>query len=468
MFMSNDSSVGRVVQVISARALESQPGTRLPSTRELVRSLGVSATTVQSALLMLTEQGTVVTRPGSGTFVADRSEPVPADTSWQEVTLGANLVDAGGLDDALRTTADGVLSMAAGYPGAELGGDLRLSQALARASRRPGVWEPPPLHGLPELRSWFAHQIGVGAQDVIVTPGTQSALSTIFRALVPAGEPILFATPTYPGALAIARSAGLVPVPIPCDRDGIRPELLDRALTRTHARLLYLQPTFANPDGSVLSHDRRAQVLDIAHRHGLFVVEDDWARWLGHGDPPPPVLIRDDEHGHVITVCSLTKVGAPGLRIGAIAARGPVAARLGALRLVDDFFVSGPLQHAAVDVVTAPAWAGHVRRTATALNLRCGVLLRELHTALPRCRPVRPRGGLSLWLELPRELAEAQVVTAAGEQGVAVTPGQLYTIGDQPTPHLRLSFAGLRPDQLPEAVDRLASAIHDIPGQTTR
>jgi len=460
--MSNDSSVTRVVRLLGDQARLGPPGARLPSTRELVRQLGVSATTVAQAVAMLTGDGRIVTRPGDGTFIAERKEHRLADTSWQHVTLSASSVDTTGLDDALRVNDPDVLPLAVGYPSAELGGDLRLSAALARASRRPGVWDPPPLTGLPELRFWFAHQIGVTGEDVIITPGTQPALSTIFRALAPIGEPILFATPTYPGALAIARSAGLVPVPIPGDDGGIRPELLERALERTHARLLYLQPTFANPDGNVLATDRRRQLLDIAHTHGLFVVEDDWARWLGHGDPVPAPLIRDDEHGHVIAVCSLTKAGAPGLRIGAIAARGPVADRLAALRLVDDFFVSGPLQHAAVDVVTAPAWTTHVRRTAMALKARSDVLVGELRAALPSCSFVPPRGGLSLWLRLPRTLDEGVLVRSAFEHGVAVAPGRYYSIGDHRAPHLRLSLANLAEDRLPEAVRRLAKAVEAV------
>ncbi|MET3804614.1 DNA-binding transcriptional MocR family regulator [Nakamurella sp. UYEF19] len=460
--MSNDSSVQRVVRRIDDLAREAPAGTRLPSSRELVASLGVSATTVQQAIARLSADGTITTRPGAGTFVAERRAPVRADTTWQDVTLSQSLVDTAGLDDVLRSSDPGVLPMAVGYPSAQLGGDLGLSPALARASRRPGVWEPPPADGLPELRTWFGQQIGVAGDDVIISPGTQSALSTIFRALVPGGESILFATPTYPGALAVARSAGLVPVPIPGDENGIRPDLLERALERTHARLLYVQPTYANPDGSVLNDERRRELLEIAHRHGLFVVEDDWARWLGHGDPVPRSLISDDEHGHVITVCSLTKAGAPGLRIGAIAARGRVAGRLAALRMVDDFFVSGPLQHAAVDIVTATAWSTHVRRTAIALGGRARVLVRELRATMPDCAFVPPAGGLSLWLELPDALDEAVCVRTALDHGVAVAPGRYYSIGDQRAPHLRLSFANLTEDELPEAVRRLATALGEV------
>jgi DNA-binding transcriptional MocR family regulator len=344
-------------------------------------------------------------------------------------------------------------------PGRPTGSGRRAARCSAR---RPDVWDRPPLPGLPELRSWFAAQVGADATDVIVTPGGQGALSSIMRAIVPAGEPVLFATPTYPGALAIARSAGQVPVPVPGDAGGILPELLDRALERTHARLLYLQPAFANPTGAALAFERRAAVLEVAHRHGLFVIEDDWARWLGHGSAVPPPLFQDDRHGHVITVSSLSKAVAPGLRIGAISARGQVAVRLAGLRLVDDFYVSGPLQHAAIEIVTAPAWRRHLRATGRTLGARCAALLGELARALPDCPVTQPAGGVSCWLQLPPGVDDVQCTQRALEHGVSIAPGRHYQLGENATNHVRLCFGSVDEGQIPVAVERFATAVDSL------
>ncbi|MTD16341.1 aminotransferase class I/II-fold pyridoxal phosphate-dependent enzyme [Nakamurella sp. YIM 132087] len=442
------------------------PGGRLPASRALVAKLGVSATTVQQALAALVAEGLVETRPGAGTFVAarpDAAEHERPDTGWQDVTLSASLVQTAGLDEMLRSpTGDGILPMAVGFVATELQADLRLPAALARAARRPGGWLRPPVAGIPQLRSWFAGQLGAEAEDVIITPGGQAALSTVIRAVVPAGESMLFATPSYPGALAVARSHGLVPVPVPEDEDGVRPDLLERAAARTRARLVYLQPTFGNPTGTGLAHHRRAEILDIAHRHGMFVVEDDWARWLGHGAPVPPPLYADDRHGHVITVNSLTKVVAPSLRVGAITARGQVAARIAALRMVDDLFVSGPLQEAAVEVVTAPGWAVYCRRLSRLLGARAAALSSELRAQLPELPFRPPKGGTSLWLGLPTGVDDAAVARRALAHGVTVTAGRHHLAGDQPETWLRLSYSGLPEADYPEAVRRLARAVADV------
>jgi len=116
--------------------------------------------------------------------------------------------------------------------------------------------------------------------------------------------------------------------------------LLADALSRTGARLVHAQPTFANPTGAVLAQTRRGAVLDVVRAAGAFLLEDDRARHLGVDRPAPPPLIREDGRGHVVYLTSLTKPAAPSLRVGALVAPGPAAARLTAIRTVEDLFVA--------------------------------------------------------------------------------------------------------------------------------
>jgi DNA-binding transcriptional MocR family regulator len=270
----------------------------------------------------------------------------PADYSWQTVALAERAVDTEGLSPLADPphADDGVISLASGYLHSSLMPLAALRSALARAARLPDTWERPPAAGLHALRSWFAEQAGagVGAQDVLVTSGAQGALSAAFRALVPVGAPLLVESPTYPGALAAARAAGIRPVPVPTDRDGVIPGHLAEAFARTGAQALFCQPAYHNPTGAVLATSRRPAVLAAAAAAGAFVIEDDFARWLSHRQRPPAPLLADDADGHVVYLTSLTKVASPSLRVGAVIARGPVARRLHALRAVDDLFVSRP------------------------------------------------------------------------------------------------------------------------------
>ena len=191
-------------------------------------------------------------------------------------------------------------------------------------------------------------------------PRLQAALVTAVRALAPPGGSVVVESPTYRGALAAVRAAGLTPVPVPSDADGVRPALLADALERTGARVAYLQPMHANPHGADLTAERRAQVMEIAARAGAFLIEDDWARDLTIDGPAPAPLAADDADGHVVYV-PLSKGASPGLRVAAVAARGPAGTRLRSARVVEDLFVSAPLQYAALEHVSSPGWRRHLR-----------------------------------------------------------------------------------------------------------
>lgn len=465
--MLKDNTEDPVTAELRRAAGSGGPGTRLPSVRELTARHRVSPVTVQRVIARLAAEGLVDPRPGRGTFVAQATTGTgtgveSADLGWQEVTLGAQTVDTGGLDTLLSLPAAGAIPLSTGYVESVLQPTAALGAALARAARRPGAWDRIPVEGLPELRAWFAAQAGgaLGAHDVVVSPGGQSLLGTAFRALGAAGEPVLVESPTYLGALAAARSAGLRPVPVPTDTDGVRPDHLADALQRTGARLVYLQPTFANPHGAVLAPDRRAAVLQVVADAGAFVVEDDWARDLWHDHEPPPPLIADDVHGHVVHMRSLTKSAAPGLRVAAMCARGAAGARLRAARVVDDFFVSGPLQQAALELVVSPAWRRHLKTLRVALIDRRDALASAVAEELPGAvLQGLPSGGFHLWLRLPDGSDEAAIVAAAAAAGVVVSPGRPWFCAQPPAGHVRLTYAGAPPQTLREGVRRLAKAV---------
>ena len=463
LLMLNDNAETRVIQDLRASAHERSPGERLPSVRELMARHRASPVTVQRAIAALAAEGVVDPRPGRGTFVAPRAPAqAPPDLSWQAVALGAGAAESAALHELLAVPPPGAIPLSSGYLSLDLQPIAVIGAALARAARRSGAWERGPVEGRDELRAWFAREAGgsLQAHDVVVCSGGQPALSTAFRALAAAGDPVLVEAPTYLGAIVAARAAGLRVVPVPSDADGVRPDLLAQAFERTGARLLYCQPLYANPHGSVLAADRRGAVLDAVAGAGAFLVEDDWARDLSAGDDPPPPLAASDRDGHVVYVRSLTKSAAPGLRVAGIGARGAAGARLRAARIVDDFFVSGPLQEAALEVVSAPAWRRHRRRLRSELRARRDALVAALERHVPALAPATiPGGGLHLWVALPDGANDVAVASAAAAEGVVVFPGRPWFPTEAPGPFLRLTYAAAAPDALDEGVRRLARAL---------
>ncbi|MEU1118438.1 PLP-dependent aminotransferase family protein [Streptomyces sp. NPDC005879] len=475
--MHDSSSVGELAKRLRAELDRYSPGGKLPSSRALVERFRVSPVTVSRALAQLAAEGLVVTRPGAGVFRAEAPAPAApvGDTSWQEVTLSADAaaelvprsVDASGVLATLAAPPPGVIEFNGGYLDPALQPGQAMAAALARAGRRPGAWGRPPVDGLPELREWFARGIGgaVTAAEVLITAGGQSALTTALRALAPPGAPVLVESPTYPGMLAIARAAGLRPVPVPVDTDGVRPQLLAAAFEATGARVFVCQPLFQNPTGAVLSAERRPEVLRIARAAGAFVIEDDFVRRLVHEDagPLPRPLSSDDRDGVVVHVCSLTKATSPSFRVSALAARGPVLERLRAIQVVDHFFVPRPLQEAALELVGSPAWPRHLRAVAGELKERRDAMAAALRLRLPELTVEHvPAGGYNLWVRLPDGADESAFASAALRAGVAVAPGRPYFAAEPPAGHVRLSFAAVPGvGEITEGVRRLRVACDE-------
>jgi DNA-binding transcriptional MocR family regulator len=419
--------------------------------------------TVSRALAMLTAEGLVVTRPGAGTFVAERADRSDtADMSWQAVVLGERSINADGISPlADPPGADNLISLASGYPHSSLMPTGALSSALNHAARDPSAWDRPPTAGLASLRAWFARSAGPGtcdARDVIITSGGQAAITAALRALLRPGEPLLVESPTYPGVLAAARLAGIRVLPVPVDEHGVIPGLLAEAFGRSGARVFYCQPTYHNPTGTVLTEDRRAEVLAIAEAAQAFIIEDDACRWLSHGSRAPRSLLADDHDGRVVYLTSLTKTASPSLRVGALIARGPVASRLHAIRVVDDMFAR-PLQEAALHLLTLPGWERHLRELGRELSHRATVLARDLYSFLPAVRFLPPAGGVHLWARLPAGTDDLEVAGAARQAGVVVMPGQPFFPAEPPAPYLRLTFSAASSEaELRSGLQRLSAA----------
>ncbi len=469
--MSN-SSAGRIVEVLRAWVADAPPGAQLPSSRALVLEHGASPVTVQRALRQLVAQGLVESRPGVGTFVRAVRPARPADHGWQTAALGAAPARLTALSSTQRAGTPDALSLHSGYPSRDLLPERLVRGALARAARSGAAVSRSPVAGLPDLQSWFAAQVAAltpagvtppGPHDVLITAGSQSALSSIFRAAVGPGRPLLIESPTYWGAILAAEQAGVRLVPVPTGEHGPDPDDVDRAFLSTGARAFYAQPTFANPTGAQWSEATAAAVLDVVRERGAFLVEDDWAHDLAIDSEPRPLVAQDDG-GHVIYLRSLTKSVSPALRVAAVVVRGPARDRILADRAAETMYVSGVLQAAALDVVTQPAWTRHVRGVRQELARRRDLLLDGLRTHVPDVHVEQvPVGGLNLWVRLPDGTDVDRVVRDCERDGVLVAGGAEWFPAEPPGAYLRLNYSGPDPSSfgqgarvLGQVLDRMA------------
>jgi DNA-binding transcriptional MocR family regulator len=468
--MANDSA-GRIVVALRDWIAAAPPGAQLPSNRSLVLAHSASPVTVQKAVRQLAALGLVESRPGVGTFVRTVRPSRPADHGWQTAALGAGRSRLSGLSSTQRAAGPDAIALHSGYPDKDLLPERLVRAALGRAARSEAAMTRSPAAGVPELQSWFASQVaarapvGVApptARDVIVIAGSQSGLSSIFRAVVGPGQPLLVESPTYWGALLAAEQAGVILVPVPTGAHGPDPDDVDRAFAETGARAFYAQPTFANPTGAQWSAETGRAVLDVVRAHRAFLVEDDWAHDLGIDAEPRPLVDQDDD-GHVIHLRSLTKSVSPALRVAALIARGPARDRILADRAAETMYVSGVLQAAALDVVTHPGWTTHLRRMRVQLRTRRDLLLDSVHAHAPQVLVEHvPLGGLNLWARLPDGTSVDHLVRESASRGLLVAPGSEWFPAEPPGPYVRLNFSAEDPGRFAEAGEVLGAALRAL------
>lgn len=465
--MNNDSS-SRIAARLREWVTGASPGSRLPSTRSLVAEYQASPVTVQKALQSLTTLGLIESRPGVGTFVRAVRTARPADYGWQTAALGSPQSAPRSASSTMRNTPNDVIPFHSGYPDRDLLPERLVRAALTRAARSDAALSRPPAAGLPELQSWFAQELGAATpvgitpptpSDVIVLPGSQSGLSSIFRALVGHGQPLLMESPSYWGAILAAAQSGVRVIPVPSGPDGPDPEELARAFEESGARVFYAQPNYANPTGAQWPARRAEQVLDVVRRSGAFLVEDDWAHDFGISNTPVP-LAAHEESGHVIYLRSLTKSVSPAIRVAAVIARGPARERILAERAAESMYVSGLLQSAALDVVTQPGWQTHLRSLRHQLQSRRDLLVAGLREHAPQAHIERiPKGGLNLWARLPDGTDLEQLSRDCENAGVIIAAGSEWFPAEPEGPFIRLNYAGPNPGAFPEGARIIGQAL---------
>ncbi|XVV00268.1 PLP-dependent aminotransferase family protein [Actinosynnema sp. CA-248983] len=465
--MSNDST-GRIVAGLRAWIAQAPPGAQVPPTRALVAEYGASPVTVQKALRALGALGLVESRPGVGTFVRAARTARPPDFGWQTGALRAPHARIPTMSAAMRTGPTDAIALHSGYPDRTLLPERLVRAALTRAARSEAAMARSDAAGHPELRAWFATELGAATpvgvappapRDVVVVPGSQSALSSIFRALAGFGQPVLVESPTYWGAVLAAAQAGVRVVPVPGGTAGPDPDELARAFEETGARLFYAQPNYANPTGAQWSPEVAARVLDVVRAHAAFLVEDDWAHDFGIDTTARPVAVHDDA-GHVVYLRSLTKNVSPSIRVAAVVARGPARDRVLADRGAESMYVSGFLQAAALDVVTNPGWRTHLRLLRHQLRTRRDLMVASLAEHVPQAHLDHvPPGGLNLWVRLPDETDPARLAADCEAAGVLIAAGTEWFPAEPSGTYIRLNFAGPDPERFPDGIRLIGRAL---------
>ena len=450
------------------------PGDKLPPTRALAAEAGVNHLTAARVYKRLAEDGFVTAAVGRGTFVRSLTPSAEEEhgDDWQRLALPdrSPSYSEEALADAFAFANDReVISLATGWPSPDLYPTEALTQITRDVVDEVGVEAFTYLTapGLDDLREQLAERgrkvgFAAGAEEILVTSGAQQAIDLTVRGLLEPGDVVAVESPTYSGLLSVLRAAGARVVGVPVDHDGLDVDSLEELVGRHEVKLVALQSGCQNPTGCDLSDERRVRLAGLARERNLLVLEDGVYGDLRFDNGEPRAL-RALAPAHVIYVDSLSKTVGGGLRVGWIAARGPVRDRLAMLKLESDFHSPTLTQHIAARYLAGDAYEEHLERTAPIYQRRRDALLEALDRHLPgEIHAPVPHGGHHVWATLQRPVDERTLYTEAIRHGVAFFPGGAVSTERRAQTSMRLSFSLLQPAEVEEGIKRLARALREV------
>jgi len=373
-----------------------------------------------------------------------------------------------------------VISFAGGLPAPDVFPVDRFQEACRRVLEVNGhqALQYSATEGYEPLREMIARHItryGINArtENVLITSGSQQALDLIGKLFINPGDLVLVEAPTYLGALQAFSVYGAEYISVESDQDGLRTEFLEGPL-RMGPKFMYVLPNFQNPGGTTLSEGRRHQLVLLADKYGIPIVEDDpYGQLRYEGEHLPPLIVIDRENlrrddgysiGNVIYLSTFSKTLAPGLRLGWIVAPPDVIAKLVQLKQGADLHTSTFTQIVAYEVAKDNFLDDHVKLIRKVYRERRDVMLEALKRYFPpEVTWTHPQGGLFLWATLPEGMDCHKLFDAALKENVAFVPGDCFYAGNgfvqEGSRHMRLNFSYGQPDQIREGIRRLAVAI---------
>ncbi len=440
-------------------------GDRLPATRELAGHIGLNRTTVSAAYEWLESEGLIQGAVGRGSFVLGRSSRTSGESPQHST------VDWGGLLTPSLFSGSGspardVIDFSSSRPSENLFPLSDFRESCGEVLNGPGLRSllqlGSPL-GYAPLREWLlsrAREQGVATSgdDILITNGCQQAVDILRRALTRPGTKVALEEPVYPGLRNLFVDAGAELIGVPVGPDGMDLQILRRTFEHG-AKIVVCTPSFQNPTGATIPGAARATLLALARTAGAVVIENDIYSDLIYQSEQAPKLKALDPN--VILLGSFSKVAFPGVRVGWIIAPKPVIARAAELKQLTDLHTDQLSQAFLLRFAESGRLVEHERMAVTAGREKLRAVAESCARHLSMCRFQVPDGGMNMWTELPAGIDAGALRGLARQAGVDYLPGRYFSVSRSFDNALRLSFAGLTPDEIARGIAILGNVVQD-------
>ncbi len=423
------------------------PGKRIPGVRRLSQQFGVSISTIVQAQRQLEDRGLISARPRSGYYVCEHQWQKPAIPTVSESALkptavtGQELV----LQLAKATNQSDFIQLGAAVPDASLMPLRALQRSINKVSRyqteQATAYTFPP--GLPQLREQIARRMlltgcHVAPEKILITNGCQESLTLALQTIAKPGDTIAIESPTFYGLLQVIEALGMKALEIPTDpHDGLSIRALELALEQWQIKACVLIPNYSNPLGCLMPAARKQQLVELAQRHGVMLIEDDVYLGLGFNGEYPPALFgleqksraqREQQTQQVIYCSSFSKTVAPGLRVGWMVLPEQYYQRAEHLKYISNLATPTLPQLALNDFLQHGGYERYLHR----MQPHYKTLTERFAQAISRYFPdetriSRPAGGFVLWVELAAHIDTLQLTQYALQQHISIAPGVIFS-----------------------------------------
>lgn len=438
-------------------------GDRLPPTRELAGQLGLNRTTVSAAYELLEAEGLIAGQVGRGSFVTSPSR-ASVGVDWRP------LLDRLEAPSTQAPSEGEGISFVMSRPSRELFplDDFRAScEAVLRRADLAGILQLGSPCGYEPLRRYLleearGHGLAGAGDDLVVTNGCQQGLDLISRVLLRPGDAVVLEDPVYTGIRNLLSGMGARLIGIPTGPDGIDVALLERAIERERPRFVVVTPNFQNPTGATLPGASRRTLIELTQAAGVPIIENDAYGDLRYFGEDLPAIKQLDTRGGTVLLRSFSKVSFPGLRVGWAIGPKALLDRIRQAKEASDLHTDQLSQAVLLEFAESGRLAAHRRRVMQAGAERLTATLEACGASLPAGSWwTRPEGGMNVWVRLPERCDASELLSRARKAGVTYLPGRTFAVGRQEAATLRLSFAGLTPEQIGRGVAILGRVVSE-------
>jgi len=317
------------------------------------------------------------------------------------------------------------------------------------------------------LEEWLSDRgIQAPAQSIMILSGSQQGLDLITKVFLEPGDYIVMEEPSFLGAIGVFKTAGAHILTIPLDQEGLRTDLLEQILLRHRPKFIYRFPTFQNPSGIKMSLKRRQELLKLAYRYHVPILEDDPYSELYYEGQPSPSLMSLDEHGHVIYLGTFSKMLFPGLRLGWCVAPPRLLEQLALAKQHVDLHTGTTVQWIMTEFCRQGLLDKHLKLIRIQyIKQRDAMVTALTEYAPPGLSWTVPEGGYYLWCELPPGIKAATLLTKAAEKKVTFVPGNAFYINSGGQDRIRLCFSRHSEATIKEGISRLCEALIEMLNQ---